>query len=176
MCRYITDVCSSFCTLSLPRGGQQHLCNPSVCVNDQSTCSLLYAAAPVFLTSWLSELRWHEGTPKALRGFPFSYKMSLLLPKGSIRSSLRLSTLLISQLHATLWVCGCTPCVIAPLHAYLSTPVCKYLHVADLAYLALFHAVPLRVFMTLKALIFPARLLRFHSLLRITVVFPFGFL
>lgn len=150
-----------------------------MCINACSMCSFLYAAAPVFLTSWLPHLHRHGGTPKALHRAASPCKTSLLPPKSSICSSLRLSICLISQLHTrlcALWVCRCAPHVFTPLHTYLSTPACKYLHVPDLAYLVLFYSVPLHVFMTLKALLSPANLLGLHSLLCVTVFFPSGVL
>lgn len=149
------------------------------CVNACSTCLLLYAATPVFLASQLPQPHHHGGTPKALHHSASPCKTSLLLPKGSIPSSLRLSTHLISQLHAplcALWAYRCPPHVFTSLHTYPATPTCEYLHVADLAYLVLFHSVPLHVFLTLKALLSPAKLLRLHRLLNITVFFPSGVL
>lgn len=144
-------------------------------VNGCSTCSLLYAAAPVFLTSWLPHAHRHGGTPKTPHRSASRCKTSLLLPKGSIPSSLKPSTCLISQLHAplcALWGCRCAPHVFTSLHTYLSTPACKYPHVADLAYLVLFHSVPLRVFI-LESLAFSCQALGTAQLPIYYSVFPF---
>lgn len=75
-----------------------------------------------------------------------------------------------------LGVCRCAPHVFTPLHTYLSTPACKYLHVPDLTYLLLFSSVPLYVLMTLKALLSPANLLGLHSLYVLQCFFPSGVL
>lgn len=166
-------MCCNFCTGFLPRRSQQHLDEPHVCVNSCSTCSILYAAAPVFLTSQLPHPHRHGGTPKAPHCSASSCQTSLLLPKGSILSSLRLSTRLISQLHAPLWACRCAPHPFTPLHTYLSTPACKYLHVADLAYLMLFSYCSSACFHDLESLALScqapgtAQLAIYHS------VFPF---
>lgn len=158
--RHITGVCCNFCTCSLPRGGQQHL-DVWCSINVWCTCSLLHAAAPVFLTSWLPHPLWHGG--KALHCSAPPCKTSLFpsLHLWGCPPALSHSFMLLS----VLWVCRCAPHVFVPLHTYLSTPACEYLHVADFTYLVLFHSVLLHVFMTLKALLFPAKLLRLHSLL-----------
>jgi len=160
-------VCCNFCTHSWPEGSQQHPNNPSVCVKACSTCSLFHVATGFFLTSQLPRSHRHGGTPKAQHRSAPPCEMSLLLPKGSIPSALRLSTHLVSQLCAPLCAlgdCRRAPRVFTPLRTYLSTPACEYLHVADLTYPVLFPSVPLHVFMTLKALPSPAKLLGLHSL------------
>lgn len=170
-------MCCSFCTHSLPRGGQQHLDNPSVCVSVGAYAHSCMLPHQISSPPGFPNCTGTKAHPKPC--------IALLLPVKHLSSywkapSIHLwdcpPTLVISQLHTTLWVCRCAPCVFAPLHAYLSTPACKYLHVVDLTYLVLFHAVPLHVFMTLKALISLAKLLRLHSLLCITMFFPSGLL
>lgn len=134
-----------------------------------------HAHSYMLLHQWLPHPHRHGGTPKTPHRSASPCKTSLLLLKGSIPSSLKLSTRLISQLHAplcALWGCGCAPHVFTSLHTYLSTPACEYPHVADLSSLVLFHSVPLHVFI-LESLAFSCQAPGTAQLPIYYSVFPF---
>lgn len=132
ICRHISGVCCNSCSSSLPRESQQHLDNPSLCLSDCSTCSLLYVVAPVFPSSLLPHPKPH---------------IALLFPAKHL-SSCQKHPFISGAVHpphfpapcSSLWSLGvwmCSPHVHSsshiPVHPSVQVPACCWPHLLSAA-------------------------------------------